>query len=301
MADDIEARSVSVTMGEEESRSVDETVATETTTVEQPTITTTSDQIMVEATITTTTIEADNNLIENHSMEMVDESAPVAGAATDEVPEVPTEEAAVTENLGGADNNTTTAEAADAAAAAGLDDDGDVEMSDHHEYSDDGSEYEPENDTPPPAKIPKTPKQKSPTNVKKTPTTNHISTGNNNNNNNSGIIDTAYGGEASNTATPEHLQDPQTPQGTRIPKTPGSRVRSGRVEKSGGSPGPQGNLRCPVKGCGQTFTGRNPRQSLWHHLKYYATRGLPDRAEFEKSHGEAHAEMKRDAGKIHGT
>ncbi|KAA8893986.1 hypothetical protein FN846DRAFT_458578 [Sphaerosporella brunnea] len=89
----------------------------------------------------------------------------------------------------------------------------------------------------------------------------------------------------------DNAQDPQTPQGTRPPKTPTSRVRSGRVEKSGSV----GNLRCPVKGCGQTFTGRNPRQSLWHHLKYYATRGLPDRVEFEKAHGEAHADMKRDA------
>ncbi|KAF8543534.1 hypothetical protein BDD12DRAFT_907090 [Trichophaea hybrida] len=87
---------------------------------------------------------------------------------------------------------------------------------------------------------------------------------------------------------------PKTPQNTRPPKTPTSRVRSGRVEKSG-SPATQSNLRCPVKGCGQTFTGRNPRQSLWHHLKYYATRGLPDRQEFEKLHGEAHSEMKREA------
>lgn len=90
---------------------------------------------------------------------------------------------------------------------------------------------------------------------------------------------------------------PKTPQGTRPPKTPTSRVRSGRVEKSS-SPASQGNLRCPVKGCGQTFTGRNPRQSLWHHLKYYATRGLPDRQDFEKLHGEAHSEMKREAGKF---
>jgi hypothetical protein len=133
--------------------------------------------------------------------------------------------------------------------------DGDVEMSDHHEYSDDESEYQPEPDSPPPTNS-KSKQPKSPSNVNKTP---------------------------------------KTPQNTRPPKTPTSRVRSGRVEKSG-SPATQGNLRCPVKGCGQTFTGRNPRQSLWHHLKYYATRGLPDRQEFEKLHGEAHAEMKREAG-----
>jgi hypothetical protein len=130
----------------------------------------------------------------------------------------------------------------------------DVEMSDQHEYSDDGSEYEPEPDSPPPKSKSKQPK------------------------------------------TPNAPRTPKTPQNPKTPKTPVSRVRSGRVERSG-SPAAQGNLRCPVKGCGQTFTGRNPRQSLWHHLKYYATRGLPDRAEFEKAHGEAHAEMKREAGK----
>ncbi|KAI5795076.1 hypothetical protein EDC01DRAFT_70607 [Geopyxis carbonaria] len=89
-------------------------------------------------------------------------------------------------------------------------------------------------------------------------------------------------------------RSPKTPKNTRPPKTPISRVRTGRVEKSS-SPAAHTTLRCPVKGCGQTFTGRNPRQSLWHHLKYYATRGLKDKAEFEKLHGEAHSEMKRDA------
>jgi len=88
---------------------------------------------------------------------------------------------------------------------------------------------------------------------------------------------------------------PKTPA-PKTPKTPIQRVRSGRVEKSSSpASAANGNLRCPVKGCGQTFTGRNPRQSLWHHLKYYATRGLPDKADFEKAHGEAHAEMKREA------
>ena len=88
----------------------------------------------------------------------------------------------------------------------------------------------------------------------------------------------------------------------RTPKTPKSRpVLSGRIEKSGGSAAsssatPTSTLKCSVKGCGQTFTGRNPRQSLWHHLKYYATRGLPGKADFEKAHGEAHAIMKEEAG-----
>ncbi|RPA90311.1 hypothetical protein L873DRAFT_468127 [Choiromyces venosus 120613-1] len=90
---------------------------------------------------------------------------------------------------------------------------------------------------------------------------------------------------------------------SKTPKTPRFRhVISGRVEKSGASSSggsatttPTTTLKCPVKGCGQTFTGRNPRQSLWHHLKYYATRGLPDKEEFEKAHGEAHTLMKEEA------
>lgn len=79
------------------------------------------------------------------------------------------------------------------------------------------------------------------------------------------------------------------------PKPRSRTVKSGRVEKSGSaSPAPT-TLKCPVKGCGQTFTGRNPRQSLWHHLKYYSTRGLPDKEEFEAAHGAAHAAMKEEA------
>jgi hypothetical protein len=91
----------------------------------------------------------------------------------------------------------------------------------------------------------------------------------------------------------------------KTPKTPKfHHVISGRVEKSGGGASSSGGsaattptttLKCPVKGCGQTFTGRNPRQSLWHHLKYYATRGLPDKQDFEKAHGEAHTLMKEEA------
>lgn len=278
MADDIEARSVSMTMDEEPSRSVVDTVATEMKIETIQTTTPTSDEIMAETTLTTNTIN-----IENHSVEMVDESAVAAGIAVTGALEGLEEGAnAVTEIVGDVD--------AEGAGANGLDDDGDVDMSDHHEYSDEGSEYEPDNETPPPPKSLKTPK-KTPGSIKKTELQHYqqLTTPSNNS-----IMDTVYSAEGS-TATPEHLLNPQTPQGTRPPKTPSSRVRSGRVEKSGGTPGPQGNLRCPVKGCGQTFTGRNPRQSLWHHLKYYATRGLPDRAEFEKSHGEAHAEMKRDA------
>ncbi|KAI5819474.1 hypothetical protein BZA77DRAFT_304190 [Pyronema omphalodes] len=134
--------------------------------------------------------------------------------------------------------------------------DGDVDMEDIHEYSDDGSEYQPEQDSPQPQnKTPKQPKQPA-------------------------------AGAAAQSA-PKTPKTPKTPAGLRG-------VRAGRIDKSDSPAGPS-NLRCPVKGCGQTFTGRNPRQSLWHHLKYYATRGLPDRAEFEKLHGEAHAQMKREA------
>ncbi|TGZ83608.1 hypothetical protein EX30DRAFT_86633 [Ascodesmis nigricans] len=87
--------------------------------------------------------------------------------------------------------------------------------------------------------------------------------------------------------------------GSGSPKTPASRtplnrVRSGRVNKDG-SPSIPSTLVCPVQGCEQKFSGRNPRQSLWHHLKYYATRGLPDKKEFEAAHDEAHKQMKRDA------
>jgi hypothetical protein len=278
MADDIQNQPAETSVAEQP---VAEAIATEqveqvvaTKVVEEP-----SDLVMADSTTTTTeltaTITADaaaDDVTAHHSVAkpaVVEGTteAPAAEAKTDEVP-VATEEVQP-------DNNKESL----------VDADGDVDMTDHHEdegeYSDDGSEYEPEAETPPPvSKTPKAKQQKSPT-VKKTPTTT----------------------VGDNTATPsssvgDNAQSPQTPQGTRPPKTPASRVRSGRVEKSG-TPGSVSNLRCPVKGCGQTFTGRNPRQSLWHHLKYYATRGLPDRVDFEKAHGEAHAEMKRDAGKSH--
>jgi hypothetical protein len=140
---------------------------------------------------------------------------------------------------------------------------GDVAMSDRQEYSDEESEYEPEPESPPPK------------------------------------AGRGRKGQQSlpNTAT-KSAKTPKTPLNTRTPKTPLSSVRSGRVEKNTDSPGSGGvQLKCPVEKCGQTFTGRNPRQSLWHHLKYYATRGLPDRVEFEKLHQAAHKEMKREAGK----
>jgi hypothetical protein len=79
-------------------------------------------------------------------------------------------------------------------------------------------------------------------------------------------------------------------------KTPASRVRSGRVIKSGaaasGTP-----LKCPVQNCDKTFTGKNPRQCLWQHLRWYATCGLPERAAFAHAHSVAHEQMKRAAGK----
>jgi hypothetical protein len=79
-------------------------------------------------------------------------------------------------------------------------------------------------------------------------------------------------------------------------KTPASRVRSGRVIKSrtaaSGTP-----LKCPVQNCDKTFTGKNPRQCLWQHLRWYATCGLPERAAFAHAHSVAHEQMKREAGK----
>jgi hypothetical protein len=89
------------------------------------------------------------------------------------------------------------------------------------------------------------------------------------------------------------LQKVVTPKTPKNPKPRSRIVKSGRVEKSN-SPAPS-TLKCPVQGCGQTFTGRNPRQSLWHHLKYYSIRGLPNKEEFEAAHGVAHTTMKEEA------
>jgi hypothetical protein len=279
MADDIQNQPAETLVTEQP---VTEAVATEQ--VEQVVATKiveeSSDLVMADSTTTsdliaTITASAADDVTAHHSIvETVVAEGTTEVSATEAKPdEVP----AATEEV---QQDNTKESAVDA--------EGDIDMTDHHEdegeYSDDGSEYEPEAETPPPAaKTPKAKQQKSPSTVKKTPTTAVTAVGDN---------------TASPSSVGDNTQNPQTPQGTRPPKTPSSRVRSGRVEKSV-TPGSVTNLRCPVKGCGQTFTGRNPRQSLWHHLKYYATRGLPDRVEFEKAHGEAHAEMKRDAGKSH--
>lgn len=260
MSDDIQNQPAQVSVEEQPPTEV---VATEQ--VELPGATEiveeSSDLAMADSTSATNELTID--VTENHSLEQAVAEGNNEAPATDIRPE---EHPVATEQV--------------SEKEPAVDVDGDVDMSDHGEYSDDGSEYEPEAETPPPvAKTPKSKQQKSPATVKRTlvaPTAVMASDRN--------VTPTGSG-------VGDNAQDPQTPQGTRPPKTPTSRVRSGRVEKSGSV----GNLRCPVKGCGQTFTGRNPRQSLWHHLKYYATRGLPDRVEFEKAHGEAHADMKRDA------
>ncbi|KAH0605357.1 uncharacterized protein H6S33_004579 [Morchella sextelata] len=119
--------------------------------------------------------------------------------------------------------------------------------------------------------------------------------------------DTAYHSPTASEYEPDENSPPPrppirsktTPKTPKTPKNKINRVATGRVEKSS-SPGGSSSvgtttLKCPVRGCGQTFTGRNPRQSLWHHLKYYATRGLPDKEDFEKAHGEAHSLMKEEA------
>jgi hypothetical protein len=81
-------------------------------------------------------------------------------------------------------------------------------------------------------------------------------------------------------------------------KTAVSRVASGRVTKSG-TPASAAPLTCPVKNCGQTFTSKDARSCLWHHLKWFATSGVSERADFEHAHSVAHEEMKRAVGKCY--
>ncbi|KAL7273182.1 hypothetical protein RUND412_003977 [Rhizina undulata] len=111
---------------------------------------------------------------------------------------------------------------------------------------------------------------------------------------------TNYHSSSASEYEPEDETPPPRPKhvkGRKIIKirSSGSGVISGRVGKSNTPATPGRTEKCPVNGCGQTFTGRNPRQSLWHHLKYYATRGLPDKVDFERAHGEAHALMKEES------
>jgi hypothetical protein len=154
-------------------------------------------------------------------------------------------------------------------------DDTDLDLYAHNEhlqeYSDSGSEYDPEADTS--LSVVKTSKdqgQTSPTTFKKN-------------------LAIGVGDVVESTAAHSGVA-------THASKIPVARVRGGRIAKPG-APGPGEVLKCPVQGCGQVFRGKNPRQGLWHHVKYYATTGRPDRVQFEKAHSAMHAQMLRDAGK----
>ena len=89
----------------------------------------------------------------------------------------------------------------------------------------------------------------------------------------------------------------------KTPKTPLNRVISGAITKTPSTPGTPTFLTpstptteaCPVEGCTKIFHGRNPRQSLWHHVKYYGSAGRTGREEYERLHREAHQKMKDDA------
>jgi hypothetical protein len=153
----------------------------------------------------------------------------------------------------------------------------DFDLYDHNEhrqeYSDSGSEYDPEADTS--LSVVKTSKaqgQTSPTTFKKN-------------------LAIGVGDVVESIATHSGVA-------THASKIPVARVRGGRIAKPG-APEPGEVLKCPVQGCGQVFRGKNPRQGLWHHVKYYATTGRADRVQFEKAHSAMHAQMLRDAGKFY--
>jgi hypothetical protein len=110
-------------------------------------------------------------------------------------------------------------------------------------------------------------------------------------------------------------------------KSPLSRVRSGRVTKSGTSssaksrvrsasveeldtsdqalPDSESPVRCPVEGCnwvhGMKGGKKSPQGSLCHHIKYFAFRGStdPKKAAVDKAHREVHDQMKEDRSKSH--
>jgi hypothetical protein len=120
-------------------------------------------------------------------------------------------------------------------------------------------------------------------------------------------------------------------------KSPLSRVRSGRVTKSGTSssaksrvrsasveelvtsdqaladpvlpdpalPDSESPLRCPVEGCnwvhGMKGGKKSPQGSLCHHIKYSAFRGStdPKKAAVDKAHREVHDQNKEDRSKSH--
>jgi hypothetical protein len=56
-------------------------------------------------------------------------------------------------------------------------------------------------------------------------------------------------------------------------------------------------LQCPIKVCGQSFSGKDPRRSLYRHLKYYSARIGNNCSEFEKLHQEAQKAWLNGSGK----
>jgi hypothetical protein len=133
------------------------------------------------------------------------------------------------------------------------------------------------------------------------------------------------------------LEDAMLVPRAKATKSPLSRVRSGRVTKSGTSssaksrvrsasveelvtsdqalpdpalPDPQlpdseSPVRCPVEGCnwfhGMKGGKKSPQGSLCHHIKYFAFRGStdPKKAAVDKAHREVHDQMKEDRSKSH--
>jgi hypothetical protein len=160
---------------------------------------------------------------------------------------------------------------------------GDVDMTDIEEYEDDVSEYEDHEESDEDGSM----------DDEEVETPTGVSKANNANMETSPVKKTSVGAVGNNITSGSPVGDNARNQQT---KTPVSRVLSGRVKKSG--PAASGaDLKCPVKGCGQIFPGKNPRQGLWHHLKYFGSCNLPERAAFAQAHGEAHEKMKRETGK----
>jgi hypothetical protein len=90
---------------------------------------------------------------------------------------------------------------------------------------------------------------------------------------NSRVKKTTAGGVGINITSPsavgDNAQNQPGPEETRTLKTPVSGVLVGRVLKPEAAVS-GADLKCPAKGCSRTFSGKNTRQSLWHHVKYYA-------------------------------
>jgi hypothetical protein len=159
----------------------------------------------------------------------------------------------------------------------------DVDMTDIEEYEDDVSEYEDHEESD----------EDGSEDDEEVETPTGVAKANNANQERSAVKKTSVGAVGINITSGSPVGDNAQSQQT---KTPVSRVLLGRVKKSGAAAS-GANLKCPVQGCGRIFSGKNPRQGLWHHLKYFGSCNLPERAAFAQAHGEAHEKMKRESGK----